>query len=410
MRRAGIEKTAWAGVLGVVLVGAAVGQQPATPSKDKGAAEAPAVKSKLEETLAQALKNNPDIRVAAAKVSEAEAILNQARLQVVQKVVQAYQAVEAAQAMVGFRQKEYERIKELADRKAVSAEIVAERERLLAAAKAQLVAAEAEVAYLVGKPPAGRKTVAQGQGAVWADIDADGTVDIFVADASKLPPARVWDLAAGSPKVASGPIADKVRKVLERPLNIHLTEEPLSKVVKTLREACPEVHLEIGEVDLSQKVSVNWENLSVAAVLQFVEDSFPGYRWVVRDYGLLLRHTNQLPPGALLLEDFRKGSAKPDNRAQRDGSTPSPVDGEVVELVAKTDLLKLSLGSNAGLAKGQTLEVYRPEKDGKPAIYLGRVRIIEVGPTNAFAKREDKGLRFGPIQAGDRVVGQIVDH
>ena len=61
--------------------------------------EAPA-KSKLEEMLQQALQNNPDLRVAAAKVGEAEAKLNRARLLVVQKIGAAYQAVEAQKAAV----------------------------------------------------------------------------------------------------------------------------------------------------------------------------------------------------------------------------------------------------------------------------------------------------------------------
>src|SRR5437016_6331892 len=41
----------------------------------------------LEEVLARALKDNPDIRVAVTKVREAEAELHRTRLQVVQKVV-----------------------------------------------------------------------------------------------------------------------------------------------------------------------------------------------------------------------------------------------------------------------------------------------------------------------------------
>src|SRR5947208_549434 len=41
----------------------------------------------LEEMLAKALKDNPDIRVAESKVREAEAELNRVRLQVMQKLV-----------------------------------------------------------------------------------------------------------------------------------------------------------------------------------------------------------------------------------------------------------------------------------------------------------------------------------
>src|SRR5205823_10488997 len=53
--------------------------QPAKPAQ--------ASEPTLEEMLTNALKDNPDIRVAEAKVREAEAELNRTRLQVTQKVL-----------------------------------------------------------------------------------------------------------------------------------------------------------------------------------------------------------------------------------------------------------------------------------------------------------------------------------
>src|SRR5215469_3745646 len=55
--------------------------------------KAPQKKSALEEMLAEALKNNPDIRVAAAKLAEADAELNRTRLQVTQKVASLHHAI-----------------------------------------------------------------------------------------------------------------------------------------------------------------------------------------------------------------------------------------------------------------------------------------------------------------------------
>src|SRR6266849_6689180 len=54
----------------------------------------------LEDVLAQALKDNPDIRVAQAKAQEADAELNRAKLQVMQKVVALYAARKEAKANV----------------------------------------------------------------------------------------------------------------------------------------------------------------------------------------------------------------------------------------------------------------------------------------------------------------------
>ena len=101
MRKSVVETTALVGML----LGAALGygQQPVvTPPKTEKVPEVkdqPA-KSKLEEMLEKALKDNPDVRLAAAKLAEAEAELNRARLQVVHQVASAYQAVEAQKAAV----------------------------------------------------------------------------------------------------------------------------------------------------------------------------------------------------------------------------------------------------------------------------------------------------------------------
>src|SRR5262249_59137832 len=62
-------------------------------------------KSKLEEMLEQALKANPDLRVAAAKVQEAEAELNRTRLEVTRKVVTLYTGLEAARKTVEVAEK-----------------------------------------------------------------------------------------------------------------------------------------------------------------------------------------------------------------------------------------------------------------------------------------------------------------
>src|SRR5438874_1867865 len=91
------------------------GQPKADPAKDKAPAKdqkAPA-KSKLEEMLEQALLHNPDIRVAEAKLREAEAELNRARLLVTQKVVTLQASLEAARANVAVAETRLKRLREL---------------------------------------------------------------------------------------------------------------------------------------------------------------------------------------------------------------------------------------------------------------------------------------------------------
>src|SRR4029077_15972519 len=54
----------------------------------------------LEETLSQVLHQNPDIRVAEAQLREAEAELQRVRLQVMQKAITLYHALESERTAV----------------------------------------------------------------------------------------------------------------------------------------------------------------------------------------------------------------------------------------------------------------------------------------------------------------------
>jgi hypothetical protein len=65
-------------------------------------------------------------------------------------------------------------------------------------------------------------------------------------------------------------------------------------------------------------VSLHFEDIPLGAVLQALADTFPetrepfepepGLHFVVREYGILATFYS-LPPGALLVNDFWKGSA-----------------------------------------------------------------------------------------------------
>ncbi len=117
-------------------------------------------------------------------------------------------------------------------------------------------------------------------------------------------------------KPAPGPMADKIRKALDKPITITAKDEPLGHVLDTLRNAAgltiqfkpdPANAVDI----LSTPVTTKLDNVSLGAALQWLEDVLPGYQVAVRDYGLLLAKKDSLPPRALLLNDFWKGSDKP---------------------------------------------------------------------------------------------------
>jgi len=87
------------------------------------------------------------------------------------------------------------------------------------------------------------------------------------------------------------------------------------------------------------------------------------------------------------------------------GSGINPPAENVEGLVrrAEGNLVTISLGSDAGLARGQTMEVFRL---GQNARYVGRIRIVEVTPTQAVGQAT--GRVSTPIQVGDRVASRIV--
>ena len=81
---------------------------------------------------------------------------------------------------------------------------------------------------------------------------------------------------------------------------------------------------------------------------------------------------------------------------------PEDVEGVVKATDPQSGYVTLSIGSDAGLSKGNTLEVYRLRPD--PA-YLGTVQILAVRHNEAVAK--PIRLPRGPIQIGDQVASRI---
>src|SRR5437660_3054330 len=100
----------------VVVAGLIAAQEGEVGPKSKGPPKSPT----LEELLAKAAKDNPDIRVAESKVREAEAELNRARLMVTQKVVKAYHEIAAHKMLVAEAQANLDRALKLGAARAIS--------------------------------------------------------------------------------------------------------------------------------------------------------------------------------------------------------------------------------------------------------------------------------------------------
>jgi myosin heavy subunit len=116
---------------------------------------------------------------------------------------------------------------------------------------------------------------------------------------------------------------------------------------------------------------------------------------------------NQL---ALQLEDMSKenirlrnvGGAAAGTTVAAKNPPLENIEGIVTKMDTQSGLLTLSIGSDAGLTKGHTLEIFRLN----PAKYLGTVRIVEVTPHEAVARPVSR--TSSPVQQGDRVASKIL--
>jgi hypothetical protein len=86
-----------------------------------------------------------------------------------------------------------------------------------------------------------------------------------------------------------------------------------------------------------------------------------------------------------------------------DNPPPEDIQGFVKRDADPTGLVLISLGSDAGILKGHTLEVFRLAPQGK---YLGRIKIIEVRPYESVG--QIMGKATGPILKDDRVASKLL--
>ena len=406
----------------LVAANLALAQQP--PATESKPVQPPAAKEKgpaqkdreptLEDQLAQALKDNPDIRVAEAKVQEAEAELDRTRLQIAQKVVALQADLQKARAKVAYQESQFKRVQGLFEQKAIDQKLVDERENNLEAAKAELAALEAQLSALLGKPP--KKAAAETKRQDY-DAAVSGAVRFLSQIQAGQDQATALSLLslAAAQQAAPVPVAEKVRKALDTPITVNFKDVPFAEVLDYLQDKAGVVirdqltrHYPQG----GPKITLRFpEPLPLRAVLQALEDEVQDevpdvvankgldLRFVVRDYGLLAVPTGNVPPGAVLLD--RLPDKLPAHAADKNPPAEN-VEGMVTKVDAKTGLVTVSVGSDDGLVKGHTLEVFRVN----PAKYLGTVRVLETTPHEAVA--QPVGRLLAPVQQGDKVASKIL--
>jgi hypothetical protein len=235
---------------------------------------------------------------------------------------------------------------------------------------------------------------------LWTDLDADGKPDLFITNDLNPGQYRILgDLARNAPPAkAAGPVADRVRRALDTHVTLNYNAVPVMDVLNELQKTYG-LPLTVKRPDMSYKVTLSFEDQPLGAVLQAITDVY-GVEFFLRDYGVLVAVAGQpLPPGAVRVHDFWKSKPKTDESA-------NPPAGDVEGLIRAVEdngLVKLSIGSDAGLAKGHTLEVFRVSPTPR---YLGRLRIIEVSKSEAVG--ETVGRMLDRLKVGDRVGSRII--
>jgi len=123
------------------------------------------------------------------------------------------------------------------------------------------------------------------------------------------------------------------------------------------------------------------------------------------------RLTQALERNAELERDLVKkttGGAGAEGAAVRGKPNPPTVyvEGKIEAIHGQdSSLVQLTVGSDKGLAKNQTLDVYRLQPSPK---YLGMIRIVDVTPHNAVGRLERTGTADRtPLRVGDTVASSL---
>jgi hypothetical protein len=302
----------------VMLAARAAAQPAAGPEAQKSAAPKaiPADANSLDALLAAALKSNPDILVAEAKVREAEAGLNKARVTVMQQVVAAHGALDNAKATLATVEKILDRIRRISASGQISSIEVEKAEIDVQKAKAAVATAEADLALLLGKTPmTGWKAATALPTHGWTPVHATFTPDgnrLWTAEVDG--GVRIWDTVTGQQvrtyvgESKPGSMPEKVRAALEKTIKIDTWKEslPLADVIDYLKQkAGADIPVRVVvRPQSAATVDLMAGSLPLSAWLLAVEDSVADLRIVVREYGLLVTTRDRMPDDAVRLRDF----------------------------------------------------------------------------------------------------------
>jgi hypothetical protein len=211
----------------------------------------------LDRALTVAMEQNPDIATATAKVKLAEAELNATQMEVTRKIIAKWTERQSQAHVFALLQ--------TANTKAPGSVAMSD----LIAAGASLDRIEADLRYLIGlSSPAALR----------------GDTVSVTATCKK-----------ATTQLPHGPAVEKVRKALLATTTLSFTDYQLTDVVDYLKDLHKiEIQIDIvalaeGHGDQSKiPITIDVKGVSLAAAIQAIEDKYPGLKFVVRNYGILV--------------------------------------------------------------------------------------------------------------------------
>lgn len=265
--------------------------------------QTPTKKSDLETLLDDAFKHNPDLKVAEAKLIEAQAELSRARLALAHKVLVAHAEMSAAQKMYDEATRRWERDKTLLAKSpgAISRDDLEISQTTTFRYKAAYEAAQAKMNQLVGKLGEPEKAA------------------LFRLEAVRLREVAVrGGMPTAAKEVPPGKVVGGLLKALETEMEVDFSESDpkdfdvyfmLVNIAKRHKLDIVGMRATLGIDSLPLKVPPTGGRTTLAALLTFFEDD-NDIVFLVREYGLVAVPKDKVPPGALTLREFRKMSAK----------------------------------------------------------------------------------------------------
>lgn len=231
-------------VLSLLVANTALGQEPGRPAKT-ASTEGPAWAgiTSLEQFLSRTLATHPEVVAAEANVASAEAELRRTRFGIARELIMFWSDWKTTEGEVA-------RLTGLYEKKVISAgEMIG--------AKAKLAKMESQLPYLLGMASGAHQA------------------------------ARAASRGMEPKQLPRGPQVEKVLVALEEPTELEFIETPLGDVVDTL-EDYHKIQMTTDPEAAELPVTASMKDVPLGAALQMVEDTTPGVRFVVTDYGVLV--------------------------------------------------------------------------------------------------------------------------